>query len=207
MIKSAEQGLTSCEDGLIITAGNTTSQTGLLYEVAVRGRSQLDADGKPIWEVVSITADPDDPKRTPRVPVEWARQQIELYGRENPWVMAYVLGLFPPGSIDALLSADDVEKAMNIHPGLSSTPGRRSGSASTSRDSATTGRCFSRGRGWPRSLPGHAPRARLGRLGAHRRRRDGEEDRVAREGSNLRRGRDPPRSSMTRWAGLTAPST
>lgn len=116
MIKSAEQGLTSCEDGLIITAGNTTSQTGLLYEVAVRGRSQLDADGKPIWEVVSITADPDDPKRTPRVPVEWARQQIELYGRENPWVMAYVLGLFPPGSIDALLSADDVEKAMNIHP-------------------------------------------------------------------------------------------
>lgn len=116
MIKSAEQGLTSCEDGLIITAGNTTSQTGLLYDVTTRGRSQRDADGNPLWDVISITADPDDPKRTPRVDIDWARQQIELYGRENPWVMAYILGLFPPGSIDALLSSDDVEKAMNLHP-------------------------------------------------------------------------------------------
>jgi hypothetical protein len=55
--------------------------------------------------VVSITADPDDPKRTPRVDIEWAREQIKLYGRENPWVMAYILGLFPPGSINALLSS------------------------------------------------------------------------------------------------------
>jgi hypothetical protein len=116
MLKSAEQGLTSCEDGLIMTAGNTTSQSGLLYEASVRGRSQVDGAGKPLWDVISITADPDDPKRTPRVDIDWARQQIALYGRENPWVMAYILGLFPPGSIDALLSADDVEKAMNLHP-------------------------------------------------------------------------------------------
>jgi phage terminase large subunit len=107
MVKSAEQGLTSCEDGLIITAGNTTSQTGLLYEVTTRARGQ--------WDVISITADPDDPKRTPRVDLEWAKQQISLYGRENPWVMAYILGQFPPGSINALLSVDDVEKAMNLH--------------------------------------------------------------------------------------------
>jgi hypothetical protein len=108
MIRSAEQGLTGCEDGLIITAGNTTSQTGLLYEVSVRGRGQ--------WDVISITADPDDPKRTPRVDIEWARQQIATYGRENPWVMAYVLGQFPPGSINALLSVEEVEKAMAQHP-------------------------------------------------------------------------------------------
>jgi hypothetical protein len=108
MVRSAEQGLTSCEDGLIITAGNTTSQTGLLYEVTTRSREH--------WNVVSITADPDDPKRTPRVDIEWARQQIALYGRDNPWVMAYILGLFPPGSINALLSSDDVERAMKLHP-------------------------------------------------------------------------------------------
>ena len=30
--------------------------------------------------------------------------------------MAYILGLFPPGSINALLSSDEVEKAMNLHP-------------------------------------------------------------------------------------------
>jgi phage terminase large subunit len=114
MVKSAEQGLTSCEDGLIITAGNTTSQKGLLYDVSVTHRTE--ANGAKRWEVISITADPDSPKRTPRVPIEWAREQIALYGRENPWVMAYILGLFPPGSIDALLSSDDVEKAMNLHP-------------------------------------------------------------------------------------------
>jgi hypothetical protein len=108
MVRSAEQGLTSCEDGLIVTAGNTTSQAGLLYEVCTRGREQ--------WDVVSITADPDDPKRTPRVDIKWAAEQIALYGRDNPWVMAFILGLFPPGSINALLSVEEVERAMNLHP-------------------------------------------------------------------------------------------
>lgn len=113
LLRSAEQGLSSCEDGLIITAGNTTSQTGLLYEVSVRLRGEWD-QGK--WVVISITADPDDVKRTPRVDIEWARQQIATYGRENPWVMAYVLGQFPPGSINALLSVEEVEAAMNRSP-------------------------------------------------------------------------------------------
>lgn len=113
MLRSAEQGLTSCEDGLVITAGNTTSQTGLLYEVStlLRGEGQ---EGK--YEVISITADPDDPKRTPRVDIQWARQQIATYGRDNPWVMAYILGQFPPGSINALLSVEEVEAAMNRSP-------------------------------------------------------------------------------------------
>ena len=117
MLRSAEQGLSSCEDGLIITAGNTTSQTGLLYEVSVRLRGEW-KDGK--WVVIGITADPDDPKRTPRVDGEWARQQIATYGRENPWVMAYVLGQFPPGSINALLSVEDVEAAMKRSPAAGS---------------------------------------------------------------------------------------
>lgn len=108
MVRSAEQGLTSCEDGLIVTAGNTTSQTGLLYEVCSRGRDQ--------WDVVSITADPDSAKRTPRVDIEWARENIAKYGRDNPWVMAFILGQFPPGSINALLSVEEVERAMGLHP-------------------------------------------------------------------------------------------
>lgn len=116
MLRSAEQGLSTCEDGLVITAGNTTSQTGLLYEVSTNLRGRME-DGK--YEVISITADPDDVKRTPRVPIEWAQQQIDAYGRDNPWVMAYVLGQFPPGSINALLSVDEVEAAMNRSP----TPG------------------------------------------------------------------------------------
>jgi len=104
MLRSAEQGLTSCEDGVILTAGNTTSHEGLLYFACSTVRDQ--------WFVVSITADPDDPKRTPRVDKEWARQQIELYGRDNPWVQAFILGQFPAASINAILSVEEVEAAM-----------------------------------------------------------------------------------------------
>lgn len=107
MLRSAEQGLTSCTDGLIITAGNTTSHEGLLYFACSTARDQ--------WFVVSITADPDDPKRTPRVDADWARQQIALYGRDNPWVQAFILGQFPAGSINALLSVEEVEAAMGKH--------------------------------------------------------------------------------------------
>ena len=107
MLRSAEQGLTSCKDGLIATAGNTTSHEGMLYYATTTARDQ--------WYVVTITADPDDPMRTPRVDIEWARQQIEQYGRDNPWVMAYILGQFPPGSLNSLMSLEDVEAAMGRH--------------------------------------------------------------------------------------------
>ncbi|HTL13078.1 MAG TPA: hypothetical protein VL588_11345 [Bdellovibrionota bacterium] len=93
------------EDGLIAGAGNPTSTGHLLYHAATHERE--------LWDVITITADPDDPKRTPRVDLEHAREQIQLYGRDNPWVMATILGLFPPGGINTLMSADDVEAAMN----------------------------------------------------------------------------------------------
>lgn len=105
MLRSAEQGLTSCDDGIILTAGNTTSHEGLLYHACTVARDQ--------WFVISITADPDDPKRTPRVDIDWARKQIELYGRDNPWVQAFILGEFPAGSINSILTVEEVEKAMS----------------------------------------------------------------------------------------------
>lgn len=107
IIRSAEQGLTDCVKGMILTAGNTTSTSGLLYHVAGAGR-----DG---WDVISITGDPDDPERSPRVDIEWARKEIARWGRDNAWVMAYILGKFPPGGINTLLSVDDVERAMARH--------------------------------------------------------------------------------------------
>jgi hypothetical protein len=76
------------------------------------------AEGK--WAAISVTADPDNPKRTPRVPIKWAAEQIATYGRDNPWVMAYVLGQFPPGSINALLSSEEVEAAMKRAPAAGS---------------------------------------------------------------------------------------
>lgn len=95
------------QDGLIAAAGNPTSHEGLLYVIFTTERD--------IWTCITITADPDDPKRTPRVDIEHARDQIKRYGRDNPWVMSTILGLFPPSSINALLGPDDMEKAMGKH--------------------------------------------------------------------------------------------
>lgn len=93
------------EDGLIAQAGNPTSTNGLLHHSATQER--------PLWVFITITADPDDPKRTPRVDIEHARQQIEMYGRDNPWIMATILGLFPLHGFNTILSLDEVELAMN----------------------------------------------------------------------------------------------
>lgn len=94
-------------DGLIAAAGNPTSTGGLLYHLCNSERE--------LWQIITITADPDDPKRTPRVDIEHARQQIKINGRDNPWVMATILGLFPKQGFNALLSVDEVERAMGRH--------------------------------------------------------------------------------------------
>lgn len=105
--RAAEQGLGRCTWGRIAQAGNPLSQTGLLGETAT-----MQAE---LWEFIRITGDPDDPNRSPRVDIEWARKQIELYGRENPWVMAYILGKFPPTALNALLGPDEIRDAMKRH--------------------------------------------------------------------------------------------
>jgi phage terminase large subunit len=97
----------SCIEGKLIQAGNPTHTTGPLHRACTRDRA--------LWEVVTITGDPDVPSRSPRISLDWARQQIASYGRENPWVMVNVLGQFPPSSINALLGAEEVEAAMHRH--------------------------------------------------------------------------------------------
>jgi len=106
-LKAAEQGLSNCAWGKIVIAGNPTSHQGMLHQ-AVSEQSHL-------WTVIRITGDPDDPDRSPRIDSGWAAQQIALYGRENPWVMAYILGQFPPTSLNALLGPDEVRAAMGRH--------------------------------------------------------------------------------------------
>ncbi len=62
--------------------------------------------------MIDITADPDDPRRTPRVSVEHAREQIGLYGRDNPWVLVNIFGQFPPSSLNSLIEPEEVRTAM-----------------------------------------------------------------------------------------------
>jgi len=107
VLRAAEQALSNCAFGKIVQAGNPISLDGMLYAAATTLRHQ--------WHVIRITGDPDDPKRSPRIDVEWATQQIATYGRENPWVMSYILGQFPPQSLNALLGVEEVEAAMHRH--------------------------------------------------------------------------------------------
>lgn len=107
VLRSAEQGLGSTRFGKILQAGNPTSHDGMLYAAATALRHQ--------WELIRITGDPDDSERSPRIDIDWAREQIAAYGRDNPWVMAYILGLFPPSSINTLLGPDEVEAAIARH--------------------------------------------------------------------------------------------
>lgn len=102
--QKAEQIFTGgVQDGLIAQAGNPTSTDGLLYHACTH------------WDdttIIKITADPDDPKRTPRVDPEHAKEMITKYGRDNAWVKATILGEFPETGINTLLSLDEVETSM-----------------------------------------------------------------------------------------------
>ena len=92
------------KEARIAMAGNPTRLSGPLYRACTSSRS--------LWRVIEITADPDDPKRTPRVSVEHAREQIQQYGASSPWVMVNIYGKFPPASLNALIGPDEVAAAM-----------------------------------------------------------------------------------------------
>lgn len=107
VLRVAEQALSECRWGRVVVAGNPTSRTGMLYEVATRLRDQ--------WRIVRVTGDPEDPERSPRISAEWASEQIRLYGRENPWVQAYILGQFPTQGLNTLLTLEEIEDATRRH--------------------------------------------------------------------------------------------
>lgn len=104
IMASAEAALSSCKEGHIVQAGNPTHLEGPLYRACTQERR--------LWFVIEVSGDPDSPLRSPRVSVQWARDQIEKYGRDNPWVLVNVFGQFPPSSLNALIGPDEVRAAM-----------------------------------------------------------------------------------------------
>lgn len=114
VLRAAEQSLANTVFGKIVQAGNPISLEGMLHEAANRARH--------LWTIIRITGDPDDPNawvHSPRVagvgsptPADIAREQIALYGRDNPWVKSYILGEFPSSSLNSLLGIEDVQAAM-----------------------------------------------------------------------------------------------
>lgn len=104
VMAAADAALSSCIEGHIVQAGNPNMLEGPLYRACTVERR--------LWHVVEINGDPDNPQRSPRVSVEWARQQIEKYGRDNPFVLVNVFGKFPPSSLNSLIGVDEVTAAM-----------------------------------------------------------------------------------------------
>jgi phage terminase large subunit len=100
----AEAALSTCKEGHIVQAGNPTHLEGPLYAACTSERR--------LWYIKEITGDPDDPKRAKRISVQWAREQIEKYGRDNPFVRVNVFGQFPTASINALIGVEEVNAAM-----------------------------------------------------------------------------------------------
>ena len=158
----------------------------MLYEAAINQQRS--------WHVVSVTGDPADAKRSPRVSVEWAQNLIDRYGRDHPYVLVNVLGQFPPASFNTLVSIDDIREAQSrnyAEPDIrDSIPGF---SASTWRYAATTSSVI-----WPRqglvliqshAVPQH--RAHLGgRLGCAEVDRLGRQRGIRRQHRRLWRGVD-----------------
>jgi hypothetical protein len=115
ILRAGEQALSQASGGFakLLQAGNPISLEGMLYAAANELRAQ--------WFVIRITGDPSDPNawvhssRVGTKPLEQAKLQIATYGRENPWVKSYILGEFPPASINALLGYEDVAAAMRRH--------------------------------------------------------------------------------------------
>lgn len=107
VLAAAEAGLATGKESKIIMAGNPTHLEGPLYKACTSERH--------LWNVTEITSDPENPKRSTRVSLAWAREQIEKYGRDNPFVMVNVLGQFPPSSLNVLLGPDEVQASMNRH--------------------------------------------------------------------------------------------
>lgn len=124
VLRAAEQAMSTAVFGKIMQGGNPLTLEGMLHAAANELRAQ--------WRIIRITGDPKDPHAwiySPRFkalhvsddpakcgcPKCWAQLQIDTYGRDNPWVMSYILGLFPPSSLNTLLGVDEVNDAMQRH--------------------------------------------------------------------------------------------
>lgn len=91
----------------LVVTGNPEQPSGMIYR-ASKGKS------KQKWKVYNINADPLNPKRAKRVSIEWAQETIESWGgRDHPFVMVNVLGLYPNVTTDFLISEEDIEASMN----------------------------------------------------------------------------------------------
>lgn len=106
---AADAGLANAHPGsgrtaLLLISGNPTHLEGPLYEACT-------TDAKN-WRVHRVNGDPRNPKRSPRVSVEWAQGLIDKWGYEHPVVLVNVRGMFPAVQSNKLLGPQEVQAAI-----------------------------------------------------------------------------------------------
>lgn len=94
---------TEGQDAHLVVAGNPTKQAGPLWDICTRFANR--------WWTISITGDPDDAHRAPRISKKWAQQLIDDWGRDSSIVKTNVLGEFPEVQSNKLIGPNDVVKA------------------------------------------------------------------------------------------------
>ena len=90
----------------VISAGNPEIASGMIYRAA-KGKSEKK------WKTIFVSGDPEDPKRAKRVNIEWAKETIKEYGRDDPWVQINILGQYPTHALNTLLSEEEAMAAAN----------------------------------------------------------------------------------------------
>lgn len=105
VMSAAEGALAGGEHGEchILQGGNPTDNAGPLFKACTVDRKH--------WNVFTVTGDPDDPKRSARVSISWARELIEMYGVDHDWVRVNVFAKFPKQGSDVWFSLDSIEAA------------------------------------------------------------------------------------------------
>lgn len=98
-------GDSDTKKGRILVTANPERPSGMIYRASLGQTVQK-------WKVHHVTSDPKDPKRSKRVSVEWAQEQINTYGEDHPWVQINVFGKYPKTSSEMLLSEPEIQEAM-----------------------------------------------------------------------------------------------
>jgi len=97
----------------ILACANAEMPRGLFYRVYtsnVSGNKSVEATQ---WNMINISSDPLDPKRSKRVSKAWAQGVIDKYGgRDHPVVKINVLGIYPDTSQELFLSEWEIDEAM-----------------------------------------------------------------------------------------------
>jgi len=105
VLAAAEAALSGGHNCKLVISGNPTRTSGPLWRACTKERS--------LWQVITINSDPDNPKRSPRVSIQWAKETIQKWGASSPFSLVNIFGEFPPSGTNNLFSIDDIEKAIS----------------------------------------------------------------------------------------------